>query len=118
MPSVQTLSAWVTKTNQRVVLGHFKNPREVLRVRIEVSTAFNGSGTDEIRVGTDDDNDAYATLTDVASTGIKTPTLGTGVGFDKTERNVVAEYVNGGGEPTTGSALVTVEFCNSPPQVT
>lgn len=112
--TVQTLSAFVTASKQAVPLGNLFFPRRVVRVHIEVTEAFDGSGTDQIRVGHRTDDDAYATLTDVATTGIKTVTLGTGVGYDSTPREVIAEYVNGGGEPTNGKAIVTLEIINLP----
>lgn len=114
---VQSLSAFVTASKQIAYPGSFHAPRRVLRVHIEVIEAFNGGGTDQIRVGHRTDDDAYATLVDVSTTGIKTVTLGSGVGFDATPREVIVEYVNGGGEPTTGSALVTMEFIPCPPQI-
>ena len=116
--SIQSLTAFVTSSRQSVTLGSFREARKVLRAHIEVVTAFNGSGTDEIRIGHNTDNDAYVTLTDVATTGIKTVTLGAGVGFDATPREVLVEYVNGGGEPSAGAAIVTLEVLLCPPNPT
>lgn len=114
MTNVQTLSAFVTYAKQTVPLGSFFFPRRVVRIHVEVTEAFNGSGTDQIRIGHRTDDDAYMALLDVSSTGIKTAVLGAGIGYDATPREVLAEYVNGGGEPTEGKAIVTMEFINLP----
>lgn len=111
---VQTLSAFVTSTSRTVEMGNFFFARRVLRVHIEVTAGFDGSGTDQIRVGHQTDDDAYATLTDVSTTGIKTVTLGSGVGYDSTPREVIAEYVNGAGLPSNGKAIITIEFIPLP----
>ena len=115
MPALQTLSGFLTSSKQTLTLGSFREPRKVLRAHIEVITGFNGSGTDQIRIGHNTDDDAYVTLTDVSSAGILSVTLGSGVGYDSTPREVIAQYVAGGGQPTQGSVIVTLEilFCPS-----
>lgn len=108
------MAGWLTSGTQNVVLGVLPIAAYVARVHIHCTTAFNAGGTDEIRVGYDSDEDAYATLTDVSTTGVKTVTLGTGIGYDTTARQVEAYYVNGGAEPTTGRGLVIVEYFLGP----
>lgn len=110
------LAGWVTSGTQTRPLGLLRDPRYVLRVHVHVLEAFNGSGTDTLTVGYDSDTDAYATSVDVSSTGVKAVTLGTGVGFDGTNREAKAYYANGGGEPSTGKALIVVEFLRVPKQ--
>lgn len=114
MSPVQTLSGWVTKDRQTVSLGLFRGPRDVLRVRVWREEAFNSDGSDLLDIGYVGDTDAYANDVDLAGTGLATVTLGSGVGHDDTPREVQATYANGGSEPTTGKALVTIEFIPSP----
>lgn len=114
---IQSISAFLTKTNTTVRPGAFSSPRRVVRVHLEVITAFDSDGTDQIRIGHATDNDAYGTLVDVSTTGIKTVTLGSGIGYDATPRQLIFEYVAGGSAPTTGSAVITVEFIPLPPQI-
>ena len=115
---VQSISGFITKTNKTVYPGNFVHPRTILRIYLEVLTAFDGSGTDQIRIGHSTDNDAFGTLTDVSTTGIKTVTAGAGIGYDATPRQVIFEYVAGGGDPSNGSAVITLEFLLLPPQIT
>lgn len=117
MSTVQVRSGWITKDKQTLDLGPLRDPRDVVRVHIHVTQAFNSDGSDQISVGHETDDDAYATATDVSSTGIKTPSAGTGVGFDGTERNLIASYANSGTEPTTGKAFIAVEFLPAPPSL-
>ena len=118
MPYGQTrfLSAWVTSGTQIPTLGILPVGAYVVRVHIHCTVAFNSSGTDEIRVGYSSDTDAYATLTDTSTVGVKSVTLGSGIGFDGTARQVLAEYVNGGTEPSLGRSIVIVEYFLLPPQ--
>lgn len=111
---VQSLSAFLSATKQTVSLGAFAVPRRVVRVHVEVTQAFNSDGTDQIRVGHRTDDDAYMALLDVSTTGIKTAVLGTGIGYDATPREILAEYVNGGSEPTTGKVVITLEYVSLP----
>lgn len=113
--SIQSLSGFLTSSKQTLTLGSFREPRKVLRAHIEVITGFNSDGTDQIRIGHNTDDDAYVTLTAVNAAGIQTVTLGTGVGYDATPREVIAQYVNGGSEPSQGSAIVTLEVLPCPP---
>lgn len=115
--ATQSFSAFVTKDRQTVYLGIFTSPRKVVRAHVEVLTAFDGSGTDQIRIGHATDDDAYGVLVDVSTTGIKTVTLGAGVGYDITPRQVIAQYVAGSGLPSNGSAIVTLEFIQCPLQL-
>lgn len=107
---LERLEGWVADNAQNPSLGTLPASTYVTNVRLQVTEAFNSDGADEIKVGYDADDDAYITLTDVSSTGIKTPTLGTLAGYNGTSRAVEAYYVNGGTEPTTGKAIVIVEF--------
>lgn len=119
MPRVlEVLRGWLADDVTGVALGTIPANSYVTNVRIEVTEAFNASGTDNVTVGYDADTDAYATSTDVSSTGIKTPTLGADVGFSATERSAEAYYVASAGTATTGRCLVIVEFYRVPAEVT
>lgn len=108
------LVGWLTKDTQTVELGVLRSPRYIMRVHIHCTQAFNSDGTDNITVGYTGTTNAYATATDVATTGVKSVTLGSGVGYDATNRTVTATYANGGTEPSTGKALVIVEYLRVP----
>lgn len=105
-----SLSGWVTSSNQNPTLGTLPANSYVVNVRIHVTEAFNSDGTDNLSVGYDADNVAFATNTAVNLTGVKTVTLGTLEGYNATARAVEAYYVNGGSEPTTGKAFVILEY--------
>jgi hypothetical protein len=104
------LTGWVADDAQNPSLGTLPANSYVTDVRIQVTEAFDSDGTDQIEVGFDTDTNGYATLTDVSSLGILTPTMGVFAGFNSTARAVEAYYRNSGTEPTTGKALVTVEY--------
>lgn len=106
---------YVTKDRTSLKMGGFRTPRKVLRVHVEVIEAFNSNGTDTLEVGHGTDSDAYATAVDVSTIGIKTVTLGSGVGFDDVERAIQSVYTAGGSAPTTGIALIALEYIPVPP---
>ena len=116
MADAHYFSVWVTSGTQNPPLGILPVGASVYDVDIDVQQAFNSGGSDEIQVGHDSDNDAYATLTDVSTTGVKSVTLGAGIGYLSVARQIEAYYVNGGGEPTTGKALVTLFYTLNPRQ--
>jgi hypothetical protein len=113
---VHRLAAWLADDIQSVTLGTITKASLVLRVGIFVSEAFNSSGTDTIEIGGTGLAARYAAATDVSTTGPKTPAAGslalpgTMMGGDA----VSASYTNGGTEPTTGKALVFMEYMTVP----
>lgn len=114
---VQSISAWITKNGSTTITvypGNFRTPRDVMRVRVYRYEAFNSNGTDLLDIGYTGDTDAYANDVDLAGTGLATVTLGSGVGFDATPREIVLTYTASGSAPTTGKALVIIEFVPSP----
>ena len=113
----ERLAAWVADDKQTAAMGKLPANAVVTNVRIQVTEAFNSDGTDLISVGYTGATTAFATTTDVSSTGIKSVTLGSGVGFTATARDVNAYYANGGTEPTLGKALVILEYYRVPGQV-
>lgn len=104
------LHAWISHEAQTVLIGKLPDYAYVIDVHIQVTEAFNSGGTDNVTVGWTGTTNALATDTDVATTGIKTVTLGANVGYNAAGQDVNAYYANGGTEPTTGKALVVVEF--------
>lgn len=106
----EMIHGWLADDKQEVILGKIPYNVYVARVHIHVTEAFNSDGTDLVTVGWDADPDALATSADVSTTGVKSLTLGANEGFNSTEKTVKAFYSNGGSEPTTGKAIVIVEF--------
>lgn len=109
------MAVWVTKDVQNPVLGILPAGSYVYGAHVHVIQAFNSDGTDGLTVGYDADTDALVTSIDVASTGVKSVTLGALSGYNSVARNVEAYYVNSGTEPTTGKAIVILEFYRVPP---
>lgn len=110
------MQAWVTAGSQNPVLGILQAGTYFARAHVHVTEAFNSDGTDTLTVGWDSDTDALVTSVDVSTTGVKTLTLGANVGYNGTAHSVEAYYANGGSEPTTGKALVILEFFPIPKQ--
>lgn len=113
---IKYLAGWVRFDRQNPTLGYLSGRFAVTDVRIYVAEVFNSSGTDQIKVGFDADDDAYAPLVDVSSTGRATVTLGDYINYpDPTDkRKVEAYYVAGGSAPATGKALVMVGYIQVP----
>jgi hypothetical protein len=107
---VEVLSTWVYDDAQNQPLGTLPAYVYVTKVSIHVTEAFNSDGTDNITVGWDADTNGLTSAEDVSTTGVKTPTLNAITGYSHTERDLEAYYVNGGSEPTTGEALIVVEY--------
>jgi len=108
---VRAMGAWVTKDNQTVPLGPLPGNAWVFQCQIQVTEAFNSSGTDTVSIGSGIDSQAFGTNTDVSSTGIKAVTLGGYAGYSPGAHGTInAYYVNGGTEPTTGKAYVELKY--------
>lgn len=110
-----TMRAWVTKDVQNPVLGTLPAGSYVYGAHVHVTVAFNSDANDTLTAGYDADTDAIFTSIDVSTTGVKSVTLGALSGYNATARNLEAYYVNSGTEPTTGKALVIIEFYRVPP---
>lgn len=109
----QTVQAWVTHETQTATLGLVPSNVVFIGARIEVTEAWNSDGADEISIGVDAAHTYFVNAVDVATTGTKTATLNalfSGSGFEASATTVVAYYVNGGSEPSTGRAIVTIEY--------
>ena len=107
MPQISTI---VSNSVQTGILGSIPKESRVTAVTVRVDQAFNSSGTDLLTVGYDADTDAYAVSVDVSTVGVKTVTLGADVGQSSQNQTAKAYYTAGGGAPTTGIALVTIEY--------
>lgn len=110
----ETLSIIVTAAKKTPTMGFLRDPRAVLRARVEVLEAFNSDGTDLLVVGHADNDDGYITSIDVSTTGVKTATLGSDIAYDATPRAVIAKYTAGGTAPTTGRVVITLEYVRLP----
>lgn len=110
------LSGWVRHDRQNIVLGTVSGRWYVSNVRLYVDEAFNSSGTDQITVGYDANNTAYASAVDVSTTGSKSVTPGFAVNYPDpaSTRTVEAYYTAGGTAPNAGKALVVVEYFQVP----
>ncbi len=116
---MERFSVWAAKgttlygvEGQNPLLGTVPQEAVITGVKIYSQTAWNSDGTDLLSIGTDADNNLLAGATDIATTGWKTPAAGT-VTFPyyvTADQVLEAYYVNGGSEPTTGRALVVVEY--------
>jgi len=106
----QSLSCVVTATNKTVLLGVLPIGSNIVRVFIQVLIAFNSSGTDLIRIGYTGTTNAFATDTDVSTTGIKSPTLGASAGYQTGAHQVYAYYTAGVADQTLGKAVVNIEY--------
>jgi len=108
--TLHRMHVWLADDTQNGALGTLIKNSFVTKVWIHVTEAFNSDGTNQIRVGYDGDEDAFGTLTNVSTTGMKDVTLGVLAGFNGTQRDVEAYYVNGGSEPTAGKACIILEY--------
>jgi hypothetical protein len=109
--SVKRLEGWVSDSTQAADLGDVPTDAYILAAHLQVTEAFNSDGTDMIRCGTSANGQQIFADVDVASTGIKTVTLGASAGHQNSARDVHVTYNNGGSEPSTGKALVIVTYC-------
>lgn len=114
-PQIQTFSG-ILSDSKNTMSQAFRGPRNVLRAYVEVLEAFNSDGTDQLIIGHGDDDDAYVIAIDVSTVGVKTVTLGSGIGYDATAREVIAKYTPGGSVPTTGAVYFLLEWVQAPRQ--
>lgn len=113
---LETAMGWITSGTQGVTIGTLPAYSYVHSVRVHVTEAFDSDGTDTLSVGRVGDEDAFGAAVDVSTTGVKAVTLGAEAGYNATGVNVRGYYFNGGSEPTTGKALVVVEYYRVPVQ--
>lgn len=114
--TTQFLQTILTSADQFEELGRLGAHTTVLRASLYTMEAWNSSGTDEIKCGTGAAgavNVQIFGLTDVTTTGLDTPAVGSRLGPFATATTYNCEYVNGGSEPTTGKTLIIVEFLDT-----
>jgi len=104
------LSAWVTKGSQTVTLGTLPIGAYVIRSSIHCTTAFDSDGTDNISIGYTGTTTAYATATQVGTTGLKTVTNGANIGYQSVSKVVSAYYTTNGSAPTVGKCICVLEY--------
>lgn len=109
----QTLTAWVSVSNQTAVLGKLPNGSYVTGIYMHALVAFNSDGTDLVSIGTDDSVMRFSNAVDVSTAGVKAPTI-SGTGYRPAEYLVKAYYAAGGSAPTTGKVLCSIEFFPAP----
>lgn len=115
---MEQLCGWLADNQTSITLGDLPRDCFVTKVHVWVSEAFNSSGTDVLDVGFGAFPNVFAAGVDVSTTGLKTPAAGSNLGWQfSLVRTVTATYTAGGGAPTTGKALVIVEFCRAPSEI-
>jgi len=90
-------------------LGSLPKYHAVINVRVHVVEAFTSGVT--LKVGNPGDDDAYLTALAVDTTGWKTVTLGSGIGYSAASQQIEAKL---SGTPIIGKLLVVVEFILTP----
>lgn len=101
---MHTLTGFITDTTTSISLGTIPKGAYIKDVHMDVTEAFN---TGSVRVGISTDTDAFCTLTDVTSTGVKAPTLGVNAGYNPVSVAVVADH---DGTPTSGAVHIIIEY--------
>jgi len=104
------LQGWVEVADTTITIGTLPVNSYVHAIHLHVTELFNDTGTDQIRLGTSGDDDEFFTLTDVSTTGVKSPVFGVSEGYNSTTKTVVAEYVGQNTDGTTGKAMVILEY--------
>lgn len=109
-----TKAVTVSDEDVSLTVGVIPAGAYVTAVRVAVTTAFNNSGNDYIKVGHSGDDDEFADDVDVSSVGMKLPTtLATATELKfSSDTTIIAMYEGSStadGSPA-GAALVIVEF--------
>ena len=99
-----------SSTANNLVLGILPAGAVVHRISIDVNTAFNDSGTEQVRIGTTNGGAEIMALTSVTSTGVAAGTRVAGYQPPTVDTVVYVQYVGQNSDATTGAATVIVEF--------
>jgi hypothetical protein len=92
-------------------LGMLPRGAQILQMYVDVTTAFNDSGTDQLSVGKSGTNNHFVSALDVSSTGRKAPTLTNVPGtIGASDIAVVGIYAGQNSNASTGSATVTILY--------
>lgn len=109
--AVFTITGTIDNTDTTAkVLGTIPEDAVLVGIWLDVTTAFDSSGSDDVQVG-DGSTDNHYGSADVSATG-QTLTGWTNLGA-VSNRDFTAKYVDGGGDSTTGAARVTGVFLAS-----
>lgn len=113
----QTLQCRIAFGDTTIQMGLLPADSIVLNPYIVVITAFNDTGTDLIRVGTADDDDAFGTDKDVSSAIINPSnfTAGVALGYYAAGTKIRVKYAGQNLNATTGSAIVVVPYIRVKP---
>lgn len=96
-----------------VDIGTIPADADIVGITVDVTTAFDDSGTDLLDVGTSSDADHYRNDLDVASTG-QTVTGWSNLGdVGSSDVDVQATYTGANSDGSAGSADVIVQFVPS-----
>lgn len=115
MATLATLQAWITYSNASITLGSIPPNAYFSSITLHVTEAFNAVSSNNISLGTDTSNkQVLGTNTACNTTGIKTVTLGTSIGYTGIARPIIIYYTQTGTAATTGKALVIVEYYLTP----
>lgn len=93
-------------------IGTLPPGAHVLDVYVSVRTAFTGSGTDIVIVGTADDDDEFAAAVDVSSQGVKHPTTiqTSNAAYISAATDVYVKYTDQNSNAGAGAATIVVVF--------
>tara|TARA_Y100000310_G_scaffold26154_4_gene24984 strand:+ start:817 stop:1167 length:351 start_codon:yes stop_codon:yes gene_type:complete len=105
------LQAWLRPGSTNPTLGNLPAGSRAFNPWYTTSTGWNSDGTDLIKLGHEDDDDAYGQNADVSSATVGADfTPGVGVGYTSVARRVSATYAAGGSTPTLGFTLVVLPY--------
>lgn len=108
---VHRAAGWLTSSSTTLTLPQIPANHVVLRAGMQVTEAFDSSGTDLARSGDATDDDRYTTDVDVSTTGLKSLAAGADLGlYSSVVRTPQFKYAPGGSAATTGKALCWLEY--------
>lgn len=118
--SVQYLRKRITYLNRgtAITVGKLPPGSIVVGGGFQIVTAFNGSGTDTVDIGTTDDADAFATIMDVSASGtyLALDELATTNDYsDTAEVTVTVTYNDQNSNSTAGEGVVVIMFVTKNP---
>lgn len=92
-------------------LGYLPRGAVPVQIFVDVATAFNSSGTDQLSVGKSGTTNHFISALDVSSTGRKSPTLtNVAASIGTSDIAVVGIYAQGVADASAGSATVTILY--------
>lgn len=98
----------LTHLDTSIDIGILPKYHYVYDVEVDIIEAFS---TGNINIGHADDADAYVSALSATGSGVQSPTLGTGIGYDDEARKLKATV---SGSQTQGKALIIVKFFRVP----